>query len=74
MIKQTTNSNDNIIPPLDNDSQDKKIFVERWVLMHDKQFYLRQFYDGTVQLSRYDEFAKKWIYLEFPPATTAAAG
>lgn len=51
--------------------KDKHIFAEHYVIMRGQTYYMRLFYDGSSEFVRYDETAKKWVFLCFPPEKKA---
>jgi hypothetical protein len=56
------------IPPRGQRFKDAQIFTERFVIMRGDDYYMRLFSDGSSEFVRYDEQAKKWIFLCFPAA------
>jgi hypothetical protein len=55
-------------PPRSNRFKNLTIFTERAVKMQGDGYYMRVFYDGSSEFIRFDEAAKKWVFLLFPAA------
>ncbi len=56
------------IPPRGKRFINETVFTERFVIMRGLDYYMRQFYSGSTEFVRFDETAKKWVYLCFPAA------
>jgi len=54
-------------PPISIHSTNKQIFSKHYVIMREMTYYMRLFYDGSSEFVRYDDTAKKWVFLCFPP-------
>jgi hypothetical protein len=65
------NSINNNKPPRSAQFEDKTIFVEHYIIMRGLTYYMRLFSDGSSEFVRYDETAKKWVFLCFPPEKNA---
>ena len=61
-----------MLPPVSSRNKDKQIFCQRYVKMRGENYYLRVFSDGWSEFARYDETAKKWVHLHFPPESRSA--
>ncbi|MDR3318278.1 MAG: hypothetical protein LBS99_02460 [Clostridiales bacterium] len=48
--------------------KDAQVFTERYVKMRGNDYYMRVFYDGSSEFIRFDETAKKWVFVLFPAA------
>ena len=57
-----------IIPPRGKRLDGETIFAERFVVMRGLDYYMRQFYNGSTEFVRFDETARKWVYLYFVAA------
>jgi hypothetical protein len=55
-------------PPRSERFTGEQIFTERYVKMRGNDYYMRVFYDGSSEFIRFDEAAKKWVFLLFPAA------
>jgi hypothetical protein len=56
------------IPPRSTRFKDAQVFTERFVRMRGNDYYMRVFDNGGSEFVRYDERAKKWVFLCFPAA------
>jgi len=54
------------IPPRSARFTDESIFAERFVIMRGQDYYMRVFHSGSSEFVRFDETAKKWVFLCFP--------
>ena len=66
------NTKNNIAPPADAIPpgsarfEGESVFTERFVIMRGQDYYMRVFHSGASEFVRYDEAAKKWVFLCFP--------
>lgn len=51
--------------PRSKDYQNKKIVKESMIEIKGTRYYKRVFFDGSVELVRYDYVSEKWVFLLF---------
>jgi hypothetical protein len=68
MDKSKKRTADFFIPPTSVTNAELKIFSERFVKMHGRDYYLRVFSDGMGEFTRFDADSGKWVFLILPVA------
>jgi len=58
-----------ILPQLIGDKANEVVFHGDYVAMHEKEYYMRVFFDGSVELSSLDESSKYKMHMHFPATT-----
>lgn len=68
-IRETANNVQTlVIPPRGKQFKNAKILAEKFVILRDDDYYMRQFCDGSCEFVRFDDSANKWVFLCFPAA------
>lgn len=67
-MNDNKNTADFLIPPTSVKDKSLKVFSERFVRMHGRDYYYRVFMDGSGEFTRFDVDSGKWIHLIFPAA------
>lgn len=54
-----------MVIPINEENADKAIVDQGYVRIRNIRYYMRKFDDGSAELVRFDESAKKWVFLMF---------